>query len=115
MAARIPLVKLGTATTGPASNGFSASIPIRLADPPFLFVVTGTWTGTARVQHSVDSPSVADADATWVTILTFVANDQQTWGDPLYRVRASTASVATGSANVIMLENIRRTKDNDGA
>ncbi len=117
MGARIPLTNALTA------GQTSASIQIRLADPPYLFVATGGFTGTVSIQHSIDTmppkndgggvsnSGVSDAAATWITIINTISNgDQVQWDYPLYRVRANATSVTAGSAKVTMLEGIRSLK-----
>lgn len=119
MAQRIPLGKGLT-----AAGGASPSIRIRLADPPFIFVATGTFTGTVAIEQSMDTmpdppqfaevsggSGVQDSAATWQTIVTAVDNvSPQEWRNPLYRIRANPALITSGSANVYMLEGVRSLK-----
>lgn len=123
MAARIPLGK------GLTSAANSASVLIRLANPPFIFMTKSegedgvAWTGAVAIQHTLDTPpfpnngggysnsGVSDADADWVTIIASIApGDQVEWTNPLYRVRALTTGITGGNPSVYMLENIRQLK-----
>jgi hypothetical protein len=131
MAARIPLVKSGSATSGAASNGLNASIRVSLANPPFLFDAPGTdssgvaWTGSILIQSTPDTmpgangggylgggSGVLDTAARWETIATLTPTSGPiNWPDPLYRVRANTASVTgSGHPDVYMFENVRQLK-----
>lgn len=124
MAARIPL---GIGLTASAN---SASIRIRVARPPWLFVVPNlgdngvAWTGTVAIQQSMDTPpmpnngggvsndGITDANAEWKTIITLNAGgDQSNWDYPLYRVRVLTSGITGGNPNVYMLENIHPLKN----
>jgi hypothetical protein len=117
MAARIPLAK----SLAAGANG--ASKHVRIADPPFLFVTNSGWTGTVAIQHSASTfpppaqsgqgDGVSDADADWDTIVTLNPSDEADWPSPLYRVRVNGTGILTGTPNVYMLENIRRTKKKD--
>lgn len=131
MAARIPLVKNGSATSGPANNGLNRSIHISLADPPYLFDVTGfdtsgvAWTGSILIQSTPDTmppangggfssnDGVSDANARWETIITLTPTSGPVeWKNPLYRIRANTSSVGgAGTPTVYMLEGIRSLKN----
>lgn len=130
MAARIPLVKNGSATSGPSSNGLNRSVHISLAKPPFLFDCPGTdtsgvaWTGSILIQMTSDTmpPSngggfasndgVSDANARWETILTLTpTSGPVNWANPLYRVRANTSGVTgSGTPTVYMYEDVRTLK-----
>lgn len=130
MAARIPLIKNGSATSGPASNGLNASIRIRLADPPFIFDSPATdssgrsWGGSITIEQSMDTPpmpnngggvandGITDANARWETIGTLTnGGGPIEWRNPLYRIRANTSAVTgTGTPDVYMLEGIRSLK-----
>src|SRR3974377_1610644 len=104
MGMRVRLCKL--------TNVTQPSVKLLNDDPPFNFVVTGSWTGSVTVEQSVDDPTVADAAATWITMLTFAApNDNQNWNNPIYRVRANLRGLLTGVATVDMLVGIRSLKN----
>jgi len=127
MAARIPLIKSGSATSGPTSNGLNASIQIRLAKPPFIFDAPTTdssgvsWAGTITIQQSLDTmpmpnlgggvsnSGVTDANARWETIGSITnGGGPLQWSNPLYRVRANTSAVTgSGHPDVYMLEDTR--------
>lgn len=131
MAARIPLVKNGSATSGPANDGLNRSIHISLADPPYLFDCPGTdtsgraWTGTITIQSTVDTmppangggfaanDGVSDVNARWETIITLTPTSGPVdWKVPLYRIRANTSAVGgTGTPTVYMLEGVRSLKN----
>ena len=109
MGARLALAKNATATSGLNSDGLMASIKIRIQDPPWLFQTSGGYSGTVKIQHSVDDPSVTDANATWYDLITGLSNNNTAdIKHPLYRIRANCAGVtgATG-ANVYMVEYVR--------
>ena len=125
MAARVTLGKGLTAAGGP-----SASVHIRLGDPPFIFVMPAkdsngvTVTGSVSIEQSMDTPpdpnnfgisadhGVSDTNANWQTIVTSLApGDQQEWRNPLYRIRVNPANVTGGAPNVYMLEGIRSLKN----
>ena len=130
MAARVPLVKSGNATSGPASDGKNRSIEIRLADPPYLFDAPATdsngtsWSGSITIQQTMDTmpppnngggvsnSGVSDANARWETIITLTSGGGPVeWKNPLYRIRANTSAVTgSGSPDVYMLEGIRSLK-----
>lgn len=129
MAARVPLVKGGNATSGPTSNGLNASQKISLADPPFIFDAPGTdsngvaWTGSITIQSTPDTMpeqqgwgiggGVTDANARWETIATLTpTSGPVNWGYPLYRIRANTSGVTgAGSPDVYRFEGIRSLKN----
>lgn len=121
MAARIPLTKTLTA------GNKSPSIQIRLADPPYLFVVPlkgtdgVTVTGTVSIENSVDTQpplqgmytdrGVSDANAQWETIISAISpGDQVEWKNPLSRIRVNGTNLTGGTAQVYMLEGIRGLK-----
>lgn len=130
MAARIPLVKSGSATSGPTSNGLNASVRIRLDDPPFIFDAPATdssgrtWGGSILIQQSMNTPpmpnngggvandGITDANAVWETIGTLTnGGGPIEWRNPLYRIRANTSGVTgTGTPDVYMLVGIRSLK-----
>jgi len=128
MAARIPLVKSGNATSGPGSDGKNRSIQIRLADPPFIFDAPATdssgvtWGGSILIQQTMDTmpapngymsnSGVTDVNARWETIVTLTnGGGPVDWKFPLYRIRADTSGVTgSGSPDVYMLEGIRSLK-----
>jgi len=125
MAARVPLVKGGNATSGPTSNGLNASQRVALADPPYLFDAPATdsngnsWGGSITIQSTMDTMpqqqgwgignGVADAAARWETIVTLTnGGGPVNWSSPLYRIRANTSAVTgAGSPDVYRLEGIR--------
>lgn len=130
MAARVPLVKSGSATSGPTSNGLNASQKISLADPPFIFDAPGTdssgvaWTGQITIESTPDTMpeqqgfgapggGVADANARWETIGTLTPTSGPiNWSYPLYRIRANTSGVTgLGHPDVYRLEGIRSLKN----
>lgn len=132
MAARNPLVKNGSATSGPTSNGLNASQRISLADPPFIFDAPGTdsqgraWTGSITIESTSDSmPSpqgwdvgtpgggVLDSAARWETIGTLTPTSGPiNWSYPLYRIRANTSAVTgSGTPDVYRYEGIRSLKN----
>ena len=132
MAARVPLVKNGSASSGPSGNGLNASQRVSLADPPFLFDAPGTdsqgraWTGTITIQFTSDSmPSpqgwdvgtpgggVLDANARWETLGTITPTSGPiSWSMPLYRIRADTSAVGgSGTPDVYRYEGIRSLKN----
>jgi hypothetical protein len=109
MGMRVALAKSATATSGANSDGAMPSIKIRIQDPPWLFQTSGGYTGTVKIQHSVDGPEVTDANATWYDLITALStNNTADVKHPLYRVRANCGGV-TGStgANVYMVEYVR--------
>lgn len=84
-----------------ATTGAQASLKIRAAKPPFYIECRG---GAADIQHSMDSPSVADSAATWRTLGSLsgaVTPDAMVVSHPLYRIRAN---VTSGTATVDLLE-----------
>lgn len=132
MAVRNPLIKNGSATSGPTSNGLNASIRISLADPPYLFDAPATdsqgrtWGGSITIQSTMDNmPSpqgwdvngpgggVSDANARWETIGTLTnGGGPINWSYPLYRVRANTSAVTgSGTPDVYMVEGLRSLKN----
>lgn len=129
MAARVPLVKNGSATSGPTSNGLNASQRVQLADPPFIFDAPATdsqgrsWGGSITIQSSMDTipeqqglytdSGVTDANARWETIATLTnGGGPVNWSYPLYRIRANTSAVTgTGTPDVYRTEGIRSLKN----
>ncbi len=128
MAARVPLVKAGSATGGPTSNGLYQSQLIHLADPPFIFDAPGTdsngtaWTGSITIQSTMDSfpeqqgwfkgtpgGGILDSAARWETIGTLTPTSGPIqWDNPLYRIRANLSAVTgSGHPDVYRLEGVR--------
>ncbi len=119
-------ISLGNGLTA-AANG--NSLRIRLADPPYLFVVPNlgddglAWTGSVSIQQTMDqapmpnngggvsNDGITDANADWETIITLAAGgDQTNWSYPLYRIRVLTSGITGGNPTVYMLEGIRSLK-----
>ena len=108
MGMRVALAKAATATSGPASDGKLASVKVRIQDPPWLIQTNGGYTGTVAIEHSVDDASVVDASATWYQLGTVANNATMSITHPLYRIRANAAAVTAGTANVYLVEYVRR-------
>lgn len=89
-----------------AAAAQSPSIRIRTAKPPFYLQSRGNYTGSVTVEHSTDSPDVADSAAVWRPLGTLAGTNP---GDgivithPLYRIRID-GDHSAGTATVDLLE-----------
>ncbi len=87
-----------------ASGSNSASMWIRASNRPYTVQSKGGYTGSVKIQQSVDDPSVADASATWTAGTALANNDQISIDGPVYRIRVK-GDHSAGTADIYMIED----------
>ena len=88
-----------TISSDPGADSFTAGVKRKGV---FNVSITGTWSGTVRLQRSFDRVDVAsDALATWRDITTYTANTEdmayEPEGDVYYRIGMANGDYSSGA------------------